>query len=295
MTTIPLIPAALGARRRSALGRRNRVRRTRPHGLPRRRTRQHERRRGTLSSVRQELEQPVDLEASIIWSRVRTSRAPSRLPSRSRDLLALNRPSLPSSRAALRFRLAMMPALAPFVSKACPFHAAQGQPQSGLRHCHDYNWDKRLAGSATRRPIRPAIRCAELAWQSLGSLQRRLRGCILRRPAQPYAFVHHKLVDLELYLTSAGEGACPVETPAVRPEISGLASPARPRPFRGNPLLRGLGQRQCPDARRSARGAHPAESRTARPLITGRHRRTRPRASRRPAADAHRLACMKPK
>ncbi len=55
-----------------------------------------------------------------------------------------------------------------------------------------------------------------LEWQSLGSLQRRLRGCIFGVRAQPYAFGAPELVDLELYLKSRAKGM-PVETPAVRP------------------------------------------------------------------------------
>ena len=55
-----------------------------------------------------------------------------------------------------------------------------------------------------------------LEWQSLGSLQRRLRGCIFGIRAQPYDLGAPELVELELYLMSRA-GGMPIETPAVRP------------------------------------------------------------------------------
>jgi sulfur-oxidizing protein SoxA len=55
-----------------------------------------------------------------------------------------------------------------------------------------------------------------LEWQSLGSLQRRLRGCIFGVRAQPYPFGAPELVELELYLMTRAKGM-PIETPAVRP------------------------------------------------------------------------------
>ena len=53
-------------------------------------------------------------------------------------------------------------------------------------------------------------------WQSLGSLQRRLRSCIAGIRAQAYDYGAPELVDLELYLMSRAKGM-PVEAPAVRP------------------------------------------------------------------------------
>jgi sulfur-oxidizing protein SoxA len=55
-----------------------------------------------------------------------------------------------------------------------------------------------------------------LEWQTLGSLQRRLRGCIFGIRAQPYDFGTPELVDLELYLMTRAAGL-PMEAPAVRP------------------------------------------------------------------------------
>ena len=55
-----------------------------------------------------------------------------------------------------------------------------------------------------------------LEWQSVGSLQRRLRNCITGMRAQSYDYGAPELVELELYLISRAQGM-PIETPAVRP------------------------------------------------------------------------------
>ena len=55
-----------------------------------------------------------------------------------------------------------------------------------------------------------------LEWQSLGSLQRRLRGCLTGIRAEPYEYGAAELVDLELFLMWRARGM-PFEAPAVRP------------------------------------------------------------------------------
>ena len=55
-----------------------------------------------------------------------------------------------------------------------------------------------------------------LEWQGLGSLQRRLRGCMSGVRAEPFAFDAPELVALELYLMQRAAGML-LETPAVRP------------------------------------------------------------------------------
>jgi sulfur-oxidizing protein SoxA len=58
----------------------------------------------------------------------------------------------------------------------------------------------------------PAYR---LKWQALGSLQRRMSGCMRDVRAEPYAVDADEYVELELYLAWRARGL-PVETPAVR-------------------------------------------------------------------------------
>jgi sulfur-oxidizing protein SoxA len=92
----------------------------------------------------------------------------------------------------------------------------QGQLNLSCANCHDDNWDKRLAGSAITQAHPTGYPLYRLEWQSLGSLQRRLRACIFGIRAQPYDTGAPELVELELYLMSRARGM-PIETPAVRP------------------------------------------------------------------------------
>jgi sulfur-oxidizing protein SoxA len=55
-----------------------------------------------------------------------------------------------------------------------------------------------------------------LEWQSLGSLQRRLRNCMIGVRAESYAYGSPEFVALEAYLTSRA-GGMKIESPAVRP------------------------------------------------------------------------------
>jgi sulfur-oxidizing protein SoxA len=92
----------------------------------------------------------------------------------------------------------------------------QGQLNLSCANCHDDNWDKRLAGSAITQAHPTGYPLYRLEWQSLGSLQRRLRACIFGIRAQPYDFGSPELVEMELYLMSRARDM-PIETPAVRP------------------------------------------------------------------------------
>ena len=85
-----------------------------------------------------------------------------------------------------------------------------------LSSIHDDNWDKHLAGSAITQGHPTGYPLYRLEWQSLGSLQRRLRGCIFGVRAQTYEFGAPELVALELYLTTRAAGMT-MEVPAVRP------------------------------------------------------------------------------
>src|SRR6202040_3197374 len=107
--------------------------------------------------------------------------------------------------------------LEPFVAKGRElFMQRQGQLNLACANCHDDNWDKHLAGSAVTQGHPTGYPIYRLEWQSLGSLQRRLRGCITGIRAQPYEYGAPELVELELYLMSRARGM-PIETPAVRP------------------------------------------------------------------------------
>ena len=55
-----------------------------------------------------------------------------------------------------------------------------------------------------------------LEWQAVGSLERRLRNCLVGIRAEPYEYGAPELVDLELYLMSRAAGM-KMDAPAVRP------------------------------------------------------------------------------
>ncbi len=60
------------------------------------------------------------------------------------------------------------------------------------------------------------VESPRLEWQAIGSLQRRLRGCMTGIRAEPFAYDSSELVDLELYLKARAAGMA-MEAPGVRP------------------------------------------------------------------------------
>jgi sulfur-oxidizing protein SoxA len=161
------------------------------------------------------LGRPVDLEQRINLCRANHQQA-SPLPYESRDLLALTAFIAQQSRG-LPIEPGADPTLAPFVAKGRDlFMRRQGQLNLGCSNCHDDNWDKHLAGSAITQAHPTGYPIYRLEWQSLGSLQRRLRSCITGIRAQAYDYGAPELVELELYLMSRARDM-PMESPAVRP------------------------------------------------------------------------------
>jgi sulfur-oxidizing protein SoxA len=161
------------------------------------------------------LGRPVDLEQRINLCRTQHQQATA-LPYESRALLALTAFVAKQSHG-LAVEIGADPRLEPFITKGRDlFMQRQGQLNLGCANCHDDNWDKRLAGSAITQAHPTGYPLYRLEWQSLGSLQRRLRACITGIRAQAYDYGAPELVELELYLMSRARGM-PIETPAVRP------------------------------------------------------------------------------
>ena len=96
------------------------------------------------------------------------------------------------------------------------FNTRQGQLNLACVHCHDDNWGKKLAGNAIPQGHPNGYPLYRLEWQSLGSLQRRLRNCMIGMRAKPYVYGAPEYVELELYLMWRARGMT-IETPAVRP------------------------------------------------------------------------------
>lgn len=91
-----------------------------------------------------------------------------------------------------------------------------GQLDLACRECHDDNAGRRLLGSAITQAHPTAYPIYRLEWQGIGSLQRRLRGCMTGVRAEPFAYDSTELVDLELYLKARAAGMA-MESPGVRP------------------------------------------------------------------------------
>lgn len=109
------------------------------------------------------------------------------------------------------------PALEPFVAQGRDlFMRREGQLNLACTNCHDDNFDKHLAGSPITQAQPTGYPEYRLEWQTLGSLERRLRSCMTGVRAQAYDYGAPELVALELYLMSRARGMT-METPAVRP------------------------------------------------------------------------------
>jgi L-cysteine S-thiosulfotransferase len=96
------------------------------------------------------------------------------------------------------------------------FNLRQGQLNLSCAQCHDDNWGQKLAGAPIPQGQTTGYPLYRLEWQSLGSLQRRLRNCLFGMRAISYPFGAPENVDLELYLMWRARGM-KLETPAVRP------------------------------------------------------------------------------
>jgi L-cysteine S-thiosulfotransferase len=161
------------------------------------------------------LGRPVNLEQRINLCRVQHQQT-TPLAYESHDLLALAALVAQQSRG-VPIVAGTDPQLEPFVARGRElFTRRQGQLNLGCANCHDDNWDKRLAGSAITQAHPTGYPLYRLEWQSLGSLQRRMRACMTGVRAQAYDYGAPELVELELYLMSRAQGM-PIETPAVRP------------------------------------------------------------------------------
>jgi L-cysteine S-thiosulfotransferase len=96
------------------------------------------------------------------------------------------------------------------------FRKRRGQLNLSCAQCHDDNAGRRLAGSVIPEGHANGYPLYRLEWQSLGSLQRRLRSCMVGVRSEPFPPGAPEYVALEAYLVARARGLV-VETPAVRP------------------------------------------------------------------------------
>ena len=157
---------------------------------------------------------PVDLEGRINICRVEQQQAPA-LALESKDLLALAAYIARQSRG--------MPIesnderLKPFIDAGrAVFERRQGQLDLACAQCHNDNWGKKLAGITMPQGHPTGYPLYRLEWQTLGSVQRRLRNCMIGMRAESYGYGSPEFIALETFLMWRARGMA-METPAVRP------------------------------------------------------------------------------
>jgi sulfur-oxidizing protein SoxA len=158
---------------------------------------------------------PIDLQGRVNLCRTARQKAPA-FAAEGRELLALTTLVAHQSRG-LPIAPPDDPRLAPARERGrALFSRRVGQLDLSCAQCHDERAGARLAGNPIPQAHPTAYPLYRLEWQSLGSLQRRLRNCLTGVRAEPYPYGAPEYVELELYLMSRAAGM-KVETPGVRP------------------------------------------------------------------------------
>jgi L-cysteine S-thiosulfotransferase len=161
------------------------------------------------------LARPIDLEERINLCRTEHQKAEP-LARESAELLALTAFVANQSRG-LPITVETGGPAEPFLNRGRElFRRREGQLNLSCSQCHDENWGKRLAGALIPQGHPTGYPIYRLEWQNLGSLQRRLRNCMIGTRTEPFDYGAPEAVALELYLMARARGM-PIETPAVRP------------------------------------------------------------------------------
>ncbi|MBS0448719.1 MAG: sulfur oxidation c-type cytochrome SoxA [Proteobacteria bacterium] len=158
---------------------------------------------------------PLDLRQRIRQCRVRHQQA-APLPEGSEDLLSLETYVARQSRG-LPIAPPSDARLAPYRERGARwFRQRMGQLDLSCAQCHDDRAGQRLGGSTIPQAHPTGYPIYRLEWQGMGSLERRIRGCMTGVRAEPFAADSTELVELELYLAQRAAGL-KVDAPAVRP------------------------------------------------------------------------------
>lgn len=95
------------------------------------------------------------------------------------------------------------------------YYERRGQLDMACASCHEANTGQMLRADHLSQGQSNGFPLYRLKWQGVGSLHRRLEGCMTDVRAEAHPKGSDELVNLELYLAYRGMGL-PVETPAVR-------------------------------------------------------------------------------
>ncbi len=105
----------------------------------------------------------------------------------------------------------------PFIEQGrALFNQREGQLNLSCAQCHDQLAGQRLGGARVPQGQPNGYPLYRLEWQSMGSLDRRLRNCMTGVRAEPLPPDSPEMAALQFYLGYRSNGLT-VETPAVRP------------------------------------------------------------------------------
>ena len=166
-------------------------------------------------AIPQDADRPVDLEGRINLCRTERQQAPALAPE-SPELLGL------AAYVALQSR--GQPIAPPDDSRLAAFRtegarifeSRQGQLNLSCANCHNDNAGKKLAGAPIPQGHPTGYPIYRLEWQTLGSLKRRLRNCLVGMRAEAWDWGDQRYVALQLYLMQRSRGMA-MDAPAVRP------------------------------------------------------------------------------
>ena len=96
------------------------------------------------------------------------------------------------------------------------FNERMGQLNLSCAQCHEDRAGLKLGGSFIPQGHPNAYPIYRLEWQTLGSVQRRLRNCMSGVRAQQFEYGSPEMAQLELFLMWRARGM-PLEAPGVRP------------------------------------------------------------------------------
>ena len=156
----------------------------------------------------------LDLEARINDCRVRRQKQ-NALARESDELLGLTAYVALQSRGLPTATRIDGPASAAFDRGRAFYNQRHGQMNLSCAQCHDQNWGKRIYAETVSQGHGNAFPAYKLEWQTVGSLQRRIRACLFGIRAEMPPAGASELTDLELFLAWRAQGL-PLEAPGVR-------------------------------------------------------------------------------
>jgi sulfur-oxidizing protein SoxA len=96
------------------------------------------------------------------------------------------------------------------------FKRRLGQLNVSCANCHDDNAGRKLAGATIPQGHPTGYPIYRLEWQTLGSLKRRLRNCVVGMRAEPWSYDAAEYLALESFLMQRARSMA-MDSPGVRP------------------------------------------------------------------------------